>query len=80
MFCSQVTVYHLWEEGGEKEGGGNAAAGGTANSTAEGKGNRKKTVGTHTSYMSCCLFPGSDNQVSVQFTRLFALQLGHIMR
>ena len=24
---------------------------------------RKKTVGTHTSYMSCCLFPGSDNQV-----------------
>ncbi len=24
---------------------------------------RKRTVGTHTSYMSCCLFPGSDNQV-----------------
>ena len=24
---------------------------------------KKKTVGTHTSYMSCCLFPGSDNQV-----------------
>ena len=24
---------------------------------------RKKTVGTHTSYTSCCLFPGSDNQV-----------------
>jgi guanine nucleotide-binding protein subunit beta-5 len=26
---------------------------------------RKKVVGTHTSYTSCCLFPGSDNQVSV---------------
>lgn len=26
---------------------------------------RKKTVGTHTSYMSCCLFPGSDNQVKL---------------
>ncbi|CAB4064702.1 GNB5 [Lepeophtheirus salmonis] len=24
---------------------------------------KKRTVGTHTSYMSCCLFPGSDNQV-----------------
>ena len=24
---------------------------------------RRRTVGTHTSYMSCCLFPGSDNQV-----------------
>ena len=24
---------------------------------------KKKTVGTHTSYMSCCLFPGSDSQV-----------------
>ena len=24
---------------------------------------KKKTVGTHTSYTSCCLFPGSDNQV-----------------
>ena len=24
---------------------------------------RKKVVGTHTSYTSCCLFPGSDNQV-----------------
>ena len=22
-----------------------------------------KVVGTHTSYTSCCLFPGSDNQV-----------------
>jgi guanine nucleotide-binding protein subunit beta-5 len=24
---------------------------------------KKKTVGTHTSYMSCCLFPNSDQQV-----------------
>jgi len=24
---------------------------------------KKKVVGTHTSYTSCCLFPGSDNQV-----------------
>jgi guanine nucleotide-binding protein subunit beta-5 len=24
---------------------------------------RKKTVGTHTSYMSCCLFPNSDQQI-----------------
>lgn len=24
---------------------------------------RKKTVGTHTSYMSCCAFPNSDQQV-----------------
>ena len=28
---------------------------------------RKKVVGTHTSYTSCCLFPGSDNQVEEQF-------------
>jgi guanine nucleotide-binding protein subunit beta-5 len=27
---------------------------------------RKKVVGTHTSYTSCCLFPGSDNQVSAR--------------
>lgn len=26
---------------------------------------KKKCVGTHTSYMSCCQFPGSDQQVSV---------------
>jgi WD40 repeat protein len=26
---------------------------------------RKKTVGTHTSYMSCCTFPNSDQQVSM---------------
>ena len=26
---------------------------------------RKKVVGTHTSYTSCCLFPGSDNQVLI---------------
>lgn len=25
--------------------------------------NKRKTVGTHTSYMSCCLFPNSDQQV-----------------
>lgn len=25
---------------------------------------KKKTVGTHTSYMSCCVFPNSDQQVS----------------
>lgn len=25
---------------------------------------RKKTVGTHTSYMSCCIFPNSDQQVN----------------
>lgn len=25
---------------------------------------RKKAVGTHTSYMSCCLFPNSDQQVN----------------
>lgn len=24
---------------------------------------RKKTVGTHTSYMSCCTFPNSDQQI-----------------
>lgn len=24
---------------------------------------RKKTVGTHTSYMSCCIFPNSDQQI-----------------
>ena len=24
---------------------------------------RRKTVGTHTSYMSCCLFPNSDQQI-----------------
>lgn len=24
---------------------------------------KKKCVGTHTSYMSCCQFPGSDQQV-----------------
>ncbi|XP_046918975.2 guanine nucleotide-binding protein subunit beta-5 [Dermatophagoides farinae] len=24
---------------------------------------KKKSVGTHTSYMSCCLFPGSDQQI-----------------
>ena len=74
---NKVTVYHL-EEGGDKEGGGGGGGsnaggggGGTANSAAAAaaeskgteKGNRKKTVGTHTSYMSCCLFPGSDNQV-----------------
>lgn len=26
---------------------------------------KKKTVGTHTSYMSCCTFPNSDQQVNV---------------
>lgn len=26
---------------------------------------KKRSVGTHTSYMSCCLFPGSDQQVSI---------------
>jgi guanine nucleotide-binding protein subunit beta-5 len=26
---------------------------------------KKKTVGTHTSYMSCCIFPNSDQQVCV---------------
>ena len=25
--------------------------------------NKRRTVGTHTSYMSCCLFPNSDQQV-----------------
>lgn len=25
---------------------------------------KKKTVGTHTSYMSCCTFPNSDQQVT----------------
>jgi hypothetical protein len=29
---------------------------------------RKKVVGTHTSYTSCCLFPGSDNQVGTVLT------------
>lgn len=24
---------------------------------------KKKTVGTHTNFMSCCLFPSSDQQV-----------------
>lgn len=27
---------------------------------------RKKTVGTHTSYMSCCVFPNSDQQVTFE--------------
>lgn len=26
---------------------------------------KKKTVGTHTSYMSCCTFPNSDQQVCI---------------
>ena len=71
------------EGGGDKEGGGgsNAAGGGgggtnhsASAAAAENKGtggergHRKKTVGTHTSYMSCCLFPGSDNQVSNPMT------------
>lgn len=28
---------------------------------------KKKAVGTHTSYMSCCLFPNSDQQVRFNF-------------
>ena len=28
---------------------------------------KKKNVGTHTSYMSCCLFPGTDQQVFSHF-------------
>lgn len=31
--------------------------------TEEDIASRKKTVGTHTSYMSCCLFPNSDQQI-----------------
>jgi guanine nucleotide-binding protein subunit beta-5 len=31
--------------------------------TEEDISSRKKTVGTHTSYMSCCLFPNSDQQI-----------------
>lgn len=35
---------------------------------------RKKTVGTHTSYMSCCLFPNSDQQVgNIQLKSRFFL-------
>ena len=30
---------------------------------AENVSTQKKTVGTHTSYMSCCTFPNSDQQV-----------------
>ena len=26
---------------------------------------KKKHVGTHTSHMSCCLFPGTDQQVNI---------------
>lgn len=29
----------------------------------EDMSSRKKTVGTHTSYMSCCTFPRSDQQI-----------------
>ncbi|XP_071039938.1 guanine nucleotide-binding protein subunit beta-5 [Parasteatoda tepidariorum] len=32
---------------------------------------KKKAVGTHTSYMSCCLFPNSDQQVSTIITVFF---------
>lgn len=35
--------------------------------------NKRKTVGTHTSYMSCCLFPNSDQQVyrlNIKYSRL----------
>lgn len=28
---------------------------------------KKKTVGTHTNFMSCCLFPNSDQQVVYSF-------------
>lgn len=28
---------------------------------------KKKTVGTHTNFMSCCLFPNSDQQVVYNF-------------
>lgn len=28
---------------------------------------KKKTVGTHTNFMSCCLFPNSDQQVICNF-------------
>lgn len=39
---------------------------------------KKKTVGTHTSYMSCCTFPNSDQQVFLiclyLFYRLFVNQ------
>ena len=28
---------------------------------------KKKHVGTHTSYMSCCLFPGTDQQVNYYY-------------
>lgn len=31
---------------------------------------RKKAVGTHTSYMSCCLFPNSDQQVGVYYANV----------
>ncbi|KAI5640184.1 guanine nucleotide-binding protein subunit beta-5 [Phthorimaea operculella] len=48
---NKLTVFSL---GGEDDGG--AAAPGAA-------GTRKRTVATHTSYISCCLFPNSDRQI-----------------
>lgn len=34
---------------------------------------KKKTVGTHTSYMSCCTFPNSDQQASLDTLGYFRL-------
>ncbi len=48
----------------------------------ENVSSQKKTVGTHTSYMSCCTFPNSDQQVKLNriFQQIFGvkwLQWGH---
>lgn len=42
--------------------------------------NKRKTVGTHTSYMSCCLFPNSDQQVSKQTLVFLQLRIIYILQ
>lgn len=57
--------------GGGSGPGGGAGAGGGGGGPGGQSGPpppppiKKKPVGTHTSYMSCCLFPGTDQQVNI---------------
>ncbi|CAH2984330.1 unnamed protein product [Chilo suppressalis] len=63
---NKVTVFPLSGAGGEEDGtGGGAGAGaGTGGGAGAGAGaGRKRTVATHTSYMSCCVFPNTDRQL-----------------
>ncbi|GBP67670.1 Guanine nucleotide-binding protein subunit beta-5 [Eumeta japonica] len=43
--------------------GGGSSGGGGASAADDEPGGRKRTVATHTSYMSCCLFPNTDRQI-----------------